>query len=88
MADVRIGDVLFTGDYQDGKFVRREVRCPNCGARVEEQTVLGAAAYLLCPSNNKGCIKPIKSFGTETEMRDWLERTWQSAANICARRRQ
>jgi hypothetical protein len=79
---VPLEGLLFTGDCQQGTFTRGEVRCATCEQPLEQQLNAGGA-YLICPSANRGCIKPSKSYDDENAMRNWLESAWQAIAQKC-----
>jgi len=78
-----LAGVVFTGDCASGIFRRGKVCCPNCKHELEQQVPADDDAQLICPQENKGCVKPTKSFGGQEEMATWVEQGWDAMAWVC-----
>jgi hypothetical protein len=66
--------VPFRVELEWGRQVACAPTCPNCGHELEQSAIAGQEAMLLCPSDNKGCTTPVKSFKTAEEMAQFLNR--------------
>ena len=66
--------IPFRVQVKAGRQVACDPICPNCGHDLEQSAIAGQDAMLLCPSKNKGCTIPVKSFRTAEEMGQFLTR--------------
>ncbi len=78
-----LAGVLFAGDCTNGFFTQGKVCCPNCKHELEQQVPADNDAQLVCPSENKGCVKPTKNFGSLEEMTAWVAQGWDAMAWVC-----
>jgi hypothetical protein len=78
-----LAGVSFTGDCANGIFRRGVVCCPNCKHELEQQITADNGAQLICPQENKGCLKPTKVFGSQEDMTAWINQGWDAMVWVC-----
>jgi hypothetical protein len=78
-----LAGVLFTGDCANGVFTRGKVCCPNCKHELEQQAPADNDAQLICPQENRGCVKPTKTFDSQEELAAWVAQGWDAMAWVC-----
>jgi hypothetical protein len=69
--------IRFRVQFQKGRQVACDPICPNCGRILQQYAVRGQEPMLICPSENQGCTTPIRTFGTEEEMAQFLNSACQ-----------
>jgi len=80
--ELTVEGVRFECRCWEGQFQERKITCFKCGGALTERVWSAGNAELMC--STMGCHPaPLKSFATETEMRDWLERGWNLTAEKC-----
>ncbi|MCU1303438.1 MAG: hypothetical protein JWQ87_3722 [Candidatus Sulfotelmatobacter sp.] len=64
--------IPFRIKFDKGRQTVCDPLCPNCDQVLDKQVERGQDAMLMCPRQNKGCANPVKRFGTEQEMDQFL----------------
>ena len=74
--------VRFECCCRKGKSQKREITCSKCGSPLTKIVTPTRKAHLIC-STAGCCVAPVKSFLTEREMWEWLERGWILTSEKC-----
>jgi hypothetical protein len=78
-----LAGIVFVGDCENGRLTRGKVCCPNCKRELEQQVPADNDAQLICPQQDRGCVRPTKTFGCQEDMVAWIEQGWDAMAWVC-----
>jgi hypothetical protein len=75
--------VIFVSQCVNKIFTRGDLRCPQCGGPLVEETKAAGPAALVCSGRGPTCANPVKSFESTREMYEWRDTIWEDIARTC-----
>jgi hypothetical protein len=75
--------VIFVSECVNKIFTRGDLRCPQCGGTLVEETKPAGQAVLVCSDQGPTCLNPVKTFESTREMYEWRDTIWETIARTC-----